>query len=160
MPKTVNYDDLSRNYYRLLGVDPTAPPAVVRAAYRAMMGEVGRHPDRGGGHEGAILLNRAKEILLDPELRAQYDRLRSRSDRPNQSAGAAPTAKPTQSHTGEKRTADQNASAGRSGTRKPFKADTRLRRCRVCGALAEPVRSGQERPPDVCKKCFWSDRLR
>ena len=122
MPKTINNDDLNRDYYRLLGVDLTAPPVVVRAAYRAMMLEVGRHPDRGGDHEGAILLNRAKEILLDPVLRAQYDQLRSRLDR-------------------------------------PIKPDTPLRRCRVCGVLVEPVWLGQKRPPDVCKKCFWSDRL-
>src|SRR6266850_63842 len=71
--------DLSQDYYKLMGVDPQAPAAIIRSAYRTMMSELGAHPDRGGGNDRAVALNRAKEILLDPLLRAEYDRHRTES---------------------------------------------------------------------------------
>ena len=46
-----------RNYYRLLHVQPDAPPEVIRASYRALMAL--HHPDVGGDHATAALINEA-----------------------------------------------------------------------------------------------------
>jgi len=62
-----------RNYYRILQVQPDAPLEIIRASYRALMKELGHHPDLGGGHLDAQNLNEAYETLIDPELRARYD---------------------------------------------------------------------------------------
>lgn len=63
-----------RNLYRILHVQPEAPGAVIRAAYRALMITLRSHPDLGGGHEQAALINAAYAILKDPQRRAAYDR--------------------------------------------------------------------------------------
>ena len=99
----LNSDDLKRNYYELLGVDPKAPDAIMRAAYRTMMGELGGHPDVGGSNDRAVLLNRAKEVLLDHGLRAEYDRRRG--------AARHPSAAPDQSDTGARYTTSHDARA-------------------------------------------------
>lgn len=66
--------------YELLGAEPTATVAELRAAYRARCKEV--HPDlhaqRLEATERMAELNRAWEILRVPELRAAYDWLQSR----------------------------------------------------------------------------------
>ena len=63
-----------RNYYRLLHVGRDAPTAVIQASYRTLMQRLRMHPDLGGDHERAALLNEAYETLSDPERRAAYDR--------------------------------------------------------------------------------------
>ena len=39
------------------------------------MTKLGHHPDRGGDHETAVLINHAYAVLSDPVKRAEYDRL-------------------------------------------------------------------------------------
>ena len=63
-----------RNYYRLLQVQPDAPFEVVRASFRALMRELNQHPDLGGEHWNAALLNEAYDVLSDSHKRAEYDR--------------------------------------------------------------------------------------
>ena len=63
-----------RNYYRLLCVQPDAPLAVIRSSYSALMLKLKRHPDLGGDHETAALLNEAYAVLSNPARRADYDR--------------------------------------------------------------------------------------
>ena len=63
-----------RNYYRILHVQSDAPLEIIRASYRAMMGPLKMHPDMGGNHEVAALINQAWEVLSDPAKRAAYDR--------------------------------------------------------------------------------------
>ena len=46
-----------RNYYRVLHVQPDAPIEVIKASYRALMGPLRHHPDLGGDHETAALIN-------------------------------------------------------------------------------------------------------
>jgi hypothetical protein len=60
-----------RNHYRLLHVQPDAPPEVIKAAYRALIAT--RHPDVGGDEDQAALLNDAYAVLSDPAKRAGYD---------------------------------------------------------------------------------------
>jgi curved DNA-binding protein CbpA len=86
-----------RNYYRVLYVQPEAPLQVIKASYRALMGPLRQHPDLGGDHANAALLNEAYDVLSDPAKRRVYDRtlgkerLRSHSEREHPGA-AAPTA--------------------------------------------------------------------
>lgn len=65
-----------RNYYRLLHVGRDAPTAVIQASYRALMQRLKMHPDLGGDHAQAALINEAYATLSDPAKRAAYDRLR------------------------------------------------------------------------------------
>ena len=73
-----------RNHYRILHVQPEAPQEVIAAAYRAMMSKLRLHPDLGGEHEAAVLVNQAYAVLRDSAKRSQYDRSlqheRTRSD--------------------------------------------------------------------------------
>ena len=80
-----------RNYYRILHVQPEAPLEIIKASYRALMGPLGRHPDKGGDHETALLINEAYAVLSDTTKRAAYDRTLARG----QGRGApAPAARP------------------------------------------------------------------
>jgi len=63
-----------RNYYRILYLQPEAPAEVIRAAYRALMQTLKAHPDLGGDHERAAMINEAYSVLKDPERKAAYDR--------------------------------------------------------------------------------------
>jgi hypothetical protein len=62
-----------RNYYRILQVQPDAPPEIIRASYRTMMLELKMHPDVGGSSSEAAMLNEAYETLIDPQRRTAYD---------------------------------------------------------------------------------------
>ncbi len=63
-----------RNYYRILQVQPDAPPEVIRASYRTLMRELKQHPDLGGDQWNAGILNEAYETLGNPGRRAEYDK--------------------------------------------------------------------------------------
>ncbi len=59
--------------YAILQVDPRAPRAEIRAAYRALARQ--HHPDLAGGScEKMAALNNAWSVLSDPVARAEYDR--------------------------------------------------------------------------------------
>lgn len=64
-------------HYDTLGVTPTAPDAVVRAAYKTLM--QGVHPDRHGAdrqawaHAETLKLTAAFEVLSDPKRRQAYN---------------------------------------------------------------------------------------
>ena len=64
-----------RNYYRMLHVQPDAPLDVIKASYRALMMKMRLHPDLGGDHETAALINMAYAVLSDPTRRQQYDQM-------------------------------------------------------------------------------------
>jgi hypothetical protein len=64
-----------RNHYRVLQIQPEAPPEVIKASWRALMGGARLHPDLGGDHAVAARINEAYEVLSDPERRRAYDRL-------------------------------------------------------------------------------------
>jgi DnaJ-class molecular chaperone len=61
------------DYYEILQVHPRADIAVIRSAYRAIVRDLQAHPDLGGSHERAVLLNDAYRILSDEALRRAYD---------------------------------------------------------------------------------------
>ena len=60
------------DYYTLLGVDSNASRDAIRQAYRREIKVC--HPDRpGGDSERARALDEARNVLLNPMARAQYD---------------------------------------------------------------------------------------
>lgn len=63
-----------RNYYRVLQVQPGAPVPIIRVSYRTLMQRMRAHPDLGGDHAEASLINEAYAVLTDPVRRAEYDR--------------------------------------------------------------------------------------
>ncbi len=64
-----------RTHYDNLKVDRTAPPEVIRAAYRVLSQKY--HPDRNRNSPKAVrimsLINRAYNVLADPEKRRRHD---------------------------------------------------------------------------------------
>lgn len=65
---------MHQDYYAILGVEPTANPTELQAAFLQRAKQC--HPDRGGSHEQMKLLNEAWQILSDPERRREYDAVR------------------------------------------------------------------------------------
>src|SRR5580693_200915 len=63
-----------RNYYRILQVQPDALAEIIRTSYRTLMHKLKMHPDLGGDHWTAALINEAFSTLSDPGKRAAYDR--------------------------------------------------------------------------------------
>lgn len=61
------------NYYKLLGVRKTADTATIKRAYKEMAKKY--HPDKHKGLSPIKMedLNRAHEVLTDPDLRKRYD---------------------------------------------------------------------------------------
>lgn len=59
------------DHYTTLGVARDATPAEIKAAYRRASSAA--HPDKGGSTERMQAVNRAYEVLSDPERRQQYD---------------------------------------------------------------------------------------
>ena len=62
-----------RNYYRILHVQPDAPVELIKASYRTLMHKMKHHPDLGGDHETAIIINEAYATLTDSKKRKLYD---------------------------------------------------------------------------------------
>lgn len=63
-----------RNYYRILHIQPDAPEVLIKVSYRAMMQKLKMHPDLGGSHWNAVLVNEAYAVLSDPAKRRVYDK--------------------------------------------------------------------------------------
>ena len=75
--------------YQQLQLDPSAEPDVIEAAYKRLA--LRYHPDRDKSPEAGQrmqVINEARRVLADPDLREQYDRL----DRPQPQAFTATTA--------------------------------------------------------------------
>ena len=66
---------------------------MLKSSYRALMLSLDMHPDRGGEHWDAALINEAYSVLSDPAKRAEYDRTldlaRDRSGHPTDGAAGA-----------------------------------------------------------------------
>lgn len=79
-----------RDPYEVLGVDPSATPAEIKAAFRRLA--VQHHPDRNPGDPDAHArfkeVNLAHQILSDPNKRAAYDRYGAAAFQPGGRGGA------------------------------------------------------------------------
>lgn len=87
-----------RNYYRILHVQPDAPTEIIRSSYRTLMTKLRRHPDLGGDHWTATVINEAWSVLGDPARRAAYDAdwkgVDSPRSAPGQESGPVPATEP------------------------------------------------------------------
>ncbi len=66
---------MSKDYYKVLGVEKTANKAEIKKAYRNLAKK--HHPDKGGDAEKFKEINEAYEVLSDDKKRAQYDQFGS-----------------------------------------------------------------------------------
>lgn len=155
-----NMKNNRRNYYRILHVQPEAPGEIIKASYRTLMSKLKMHPDLGGDHELASLVNEAYAVLGDPERRAAYDReigkLSRRARRSARAEGGAgfarhgePDAASTGAHGPTESTAwtmasdeDGHCPWCRSAAPGSIKPDSRCMRCRA--PLAKPPAPGSQ----------------
>jgi DnaJ domain len=112
-----------RNLYRILHVQPEAPPEVIKAAYRVLMTTLRAHPDLGGDHDQAARLNAAWAVLGDADRRAEYDRAMRRSPRGGLSSVGVAQVDPFAWQADKRCPFCQHAFAGRIGS------DDRCVRC-------------------------------
>ncbi len=63
-----------RNYYRTLNIQPDAPLEIIKNNYRTLLQKLRLHPDLGGKHWNASIINEAYNILRYPDKRAAYDK--------------------------------------------------------------------------------------
>lgn len=157
-----------RNYYRLLHVQPDAPLDVIKASYRALMMKMRLHPDLGGDHETAALINTAYAVLSDPTGRQQYDQILRERDLlvfPQAHRCSAGSARAGSTSLGPGTTPPREASPSKQG-RCVF-CDTQVtvairadRRCPRCASpLAQPhelaasttERLGRRAVPRLCR---------
>ena len=72
-PAAPNPAATETNYYDVLGVDRSASPDDIRAAYKEKSRTM--HPDKNNGDKEAFQkLNEANQVLSDPAQKAEYDR--------------------------------------------------------------------------------------
>ena len=128
-----------RSYYRILHVQPDAPPEIIRASYRTLMSVMRLHPDLGGDHERAALVNEAYAVLSDPERRRAYDATRAASPRRGTPGAGAPGASARRAGS----TPPRPSVPGCSFCNAPLPARGGLR-CARCHAPLAPIR-----PPDT-----------
>jgi curved DNA-binding protein CbpA len=157
-----------RNYYRMLHVQPDAPLDVIKASYRALMMKMRLHPDLGGDHETAALINAAFAVLSDPMGRQQYDQLLRERDPhvfPQVHRGVAATARAGAAPLGHDTTKARDASPTRQGhclfcaTRVTYSSRTHCRCPRCDSPLAQPheisasttERLGRRAMPRLCR---------
>ena len=75
--------------YAVLHITPTAHPAIVQAAYRALARML--HPDQAAAEDRAmVMVNRAYAVLRDPERRSAYDASRAQHAAPPVAAPSSP----------------------------------------------------------------------
>lgn len=67
------------DYYQVLHVHPDAPKEIIKATYRTLMQKLKAHPDLGGDHGAATLINEAYALLMNDNARTEYDRSRSKN---------------------------------------------------------------------------------
>ncbi len=86
------------DYYEILQVHPKASLAVIKKAYRALMLDLGQHPDRGGDAQTASLITEAYQVLSSTERRAAYDAQYFKQNLPpGRAAGETASPQPPQS---------------------------------------------------------------
>jgi curved DNA-binding protein CbpA len=136
------------DFYQVLHVQPDAPTAVIKASYRALLREGGMHPDVGGDHMQATLLNEAFATLSNPQKRAAYDRATGRTS----ARAGRPTPKtppPTAATSGRPASGDATAGSRPTASR-PAHADEKPH-CLFCFGPLNSVAA--DAPDAICSAC-------
>lgn len=143
-----------RNLYRILQVQPEAPPEVIKASWRALMHGARMHPDLGGDPQAAALINHAYAVLGDAERRRAYDRsldlTRMRAGRRGLEPGRGPSPAPSASAASAAPAAAQPPPPPRPAT--PRADPSRWRAegcCPMCRAPLPPALGADSR----CARC-------
>ena len=68
--------DIHIDYYKVLDIDKNSDAETIKSAYRNIIRNLKAHPDLGGSHENAVLINTAYKILSDKNTRINYDKAR------------------------------------------------------------------------------------
>lgn len=121
-----------KNYYQILHVQADAPKEVIRSSYRTMMQKLKMHPDLGGSHDGAAVVNQAYSVLMNDAARAEYD--------------AGLYAKHTEPHTEKTK---QPKESKKSSKKKFYTGNEQ--RCVFCNA--QHNMGNNIGPDDICPKC-------
>ena len=129
-----------RNYYRILHVERDAPLEIIRSSYRTLMQRLKMHPDLGGDHWNAALINEAYRVLTDPKQRAAYDRTL-----PGLTRGQKPPS--TDQESAEQARATRPAQGPRSQKRP--RASGHVHHCPFCHS----GHSGRTDADSLCKAC-------
>lgn len=133
-----------RNFYRILHVQPEAPLEIIKASYRSLMTKLKAHPDLGGDHETAILINQAYGVLSDPKKRKHYDESLSARKGPTRGFSA---------HTGFTQTYENTRQRRQSACRPNFddkqQSASIKKRCLFCGTDA----INTQRTDNYCRHC-------
>ncbi len=133
------------NYYRVLHVQPDAPMALIKASYRTLLQDLKMHPDLGGLHDQAVLINEAFATLGDPEKRAVYDR------ELDQAARAAATARTNRRREEAPALQRHPASPPRGPAPTSNQRTDTTRRCGFCNAPAAAAHT--DTPDGACHAC-------
>jgi curved DNA-binding protein CbpA len=120
-----------RNFYRILHVQPEAPLEIIKASYRSLMTKLKVHPDLGGDHESAVLINQAYAILSHPQKRRQYDEMLL--SRKRQGSGYPAHEAPINTSGSSRPSKPDDCQAAGDGNRPPSRC-----RCLFCGAEFAP----------------------
>lgn len=134
--------DNRRNYYRILHVQPDAPVEIIRSSYRTLMQRLKQHPDLGGDHWNAALINEAYRVLTSPQNRERYDYERQLIHRESSSSKPADYAADETTGSSVNRSADDPA-VGTATTPDPA--------CLFC--LVPHDSSMIDEPEAVCSNC-------
>ena len=142
-------NDNRRNLYRVLHVQPDAPTEVIRSSWRTLLSRLRQHPDLGGTHAQAVLVNQAWEVLGDADRRADYDASLHEEgrDAPAQRAGPQVPAGPA---TALSLVAGQHLPVSAcplcaQAVSPPVRQDSRCSHCHSpLARLPEPSHAGQE----------------
>jgi hypothetical protein len=81
------------NYYRILGLTPSATEADIKVRYRLLCKT--HHPDMGGSQESMAKLNEAYAVLSDADRRRRYDTEHRRAAQAQARAQAAQHSRPS-----------------------------------------------------------------
>lgn len=153
-----------RNLYRILYVQPEAPIEIIKASYRSLMTKLKVHPDLGGDHESAVLINQAYAILSDPKKRKQYDDMLF--SRKSQMRGRPVQKEPNDTNEWSRPRRSGANQSGRNDDKKP--SSSALQRCLFCAAdlalslrankhcfqCASPLTPAQPIPDDRLRELF------
>ena len=138
------------NYYDILHVQRSAPAAIIKNAYRAMMQSMKLHPDLGGDVEKAARVNEAYAVLSNETKRAEYDQaLAARNSVSREETATANSAEESQTAASQRNFRDaQNAYGSNNGSRCSFcykfhnAPSGELMDCSGCGSPLDPPPTG------------------